>query len=99
MGLKKPPVETGKHYVKEVKELALKYTPGQIENCIKQQIETGENVCLKDSSTEEIVSELSKAEFIRALMEQGMTLADALRELAKRIRAVHNEFVHGKTIE
>ncbi len=97
MKLKKPAGETHIH-LKEIKELALKYTPDQIENCIRQQIEKGENICLRDDSNEEIISELSKAEFVRMLMEQGMDLTDALRELAKRIRVVHNEYVHGKTI-
>jgi len=75
--------------VKEIKELANKFTPEQIEGCITQQIKTGENVCLHDSSTEQIISELSKAEYVKRLVKKGMSLADALRELALRMRQVH----------
>jgi hypothetical protein len=30
--------------IKEIRELAKKYSPEQIERCITQQLETGENV-------------------------------------------------------
>lgn len=72
--------------LQEIKELSKRFTPEQIEGCITQQLETGENVCLRDESSEEIINELAKARFIRSLMNEGMSLADALRELAKRMR-------------
>lgn len=78
--------------VSEIKELAKKFSPEEIERCITQQIETGENVCLKDESSEKVINELSKAEFVRDLMEKGMNLADALRELARRMRQVQKGF-------
>lgn len=84
---------TSDHYIGEIKELARKYTPEQIEECIKQQLEMGENVCLKDDTTEKVVSELSKAELVSDLVRGGMDLNEALRELARRIRLVHREFV------
>ncbi len=77
--------------VKEIKELAKRFTPEQIEGCITQQLETGKNVCLKNPSAEYIINELSKAEFIKKLMGEGMELADALRELAKRMRSIQRE--------
>lgn len=73
-------------YIKEIKGLAGKYTPEQIEGCITQQLETGENVCLRDNSAEKIINELAKAQFIREKTERGMSLADALRDLARRMR-------------
>ena len=72
--------------LKEIRELAAKYSPDQIESCITQQIETGQNVCLADSDSVRIVNELAKASFIRKRMEDGMPLPDALRELAKKMR-------------
>ena len=72
--------------IKELKKLARKFTPEQIEGCITQQIETGENICLKDQSAEKIINELSGAEYIKRLVDRGMSLADALRELARRMR-------------
>jgi len=74
--------------VKEIREIAGKYTPEQIEGCIAQQLETGRNVCLKNPSAEHIISELSKAEFIKRRIAEGMELADAIRELAKRMRDI-----------
>lgn len=76
--------------LKEIKELSKRFTPEQIEGCITQQLETGENVCLRDESSEKIINELAKARFIRSLMDEGMSLADALRELARRMRQVQS---------
>lgn len=74
--------------ISEIKELAKRFNPDQIESCIVQQMKTGENVCLRSQSTEFIISELAKAEFIRGLTEKGMGLADAMRELARRMRLI-----------
>ncbi|HBG93319.1 MAG: hypothetical protein A3J81_03475 [Nitrospirae bacterium RIFOXYB2_FULL_43_5] len=78
--------------VREIKELAKKFTPEQIERCIMQQIETGENICLRNESAEKIINELSKAEYVKRLMRKGMTIADALRELASRMRQMQKGF-------
>ena len=78
--------------IKHIREIANKYTPEQIEGCITQQIETGKNVCLTDETSEKIINELSKADVVRELMDQGMNLADALRELARRMRLVQSGF-------
>jgi len=79
-----------------IKDIARKYTPEQIEGCITQEIETGRNICLTDANSEKIVNELSKAEVIRELADEGMTLADALRELARRMRLVQSGFQEDK---
>lgn len=76
----------------ELKEIAKRFTPEQIEGCITQQIETGENICLTDENSDKIITELSKAGVVRNLMEEGMSLADALRELARRMRLVQSGF-------
>lgn len=51
--------------VREIRELAERFSLDQIEQCIGQQIETDANVCLRNESTEKIINELSKAPFIR----------------------------------
>lgn len=76
----------------EIRELAGKFTPEQINSCITEQLETGENVCLMDESTEKVVSELSKAQFVRELVEKGTDVSEAIRELARRIRRVQKGF-------
>lgn len=78
--------------VKEIKELAKRFTPEQIEGCITQQLETGENVCVRSPSTDKVINELSKAQFVRDALDQGMSLADALRELARRMRQVQKGY-------
>ena len=82
--------------IKHIREIANKYTPEQIEGCITQQIETGKNMCLTDETSEKIINELSKADVVRELMDQGMNLADALRELARRMRLVQSGFKEEK---
>lgn len=78
--------------IREVRELAKKFTAGQIEACLTEQISEGTNVCLTGSSPAAIINELSKADLVRTLMDkEGMTLADAVRELARRIRKYHLE--------
>lgn len=72
--------------IREIRKIAERFTPEEIEGCITRQIETGKNICIESEATDKIVNELSKAVFIRELMEQGMTLADSLRELARRMR-------------
>lgn len=76
--------------LQEIKELSKRFTPEQIEGCITQQLETGENVCLRDESSEKIINELAKARFVRSLMDEGLSLADALRELARRMRQIQS---------
>ena len=78
--------------IRGVRDIARKFTPEQIEDCITRQIETGKNICKTNASTEAIINELSEAEFIRELTDNGTSLADALRELASRIRRIQEGF-------
>jgi len=79
--------------IKLIRDIAKKYTPEQIDACITEQIATGKNICLTDSTSEKIIGELSKAEVVRELIDQGMDIADALRELARRMRLVQSGFM------
>ncbi len=80
-------------YIKEIKELAKKFTPQEIEQCIMQQLQEGVNICDISGPTEYVINELSKAEFVRELIDKGMTITDAVRELARRIRIVQKGFL------
>ncbi|MBA4348788.1 MAG: hypothetical protein C0415_02225 [Thermodesulfovibrio sp.] len=79
-------------HIKEIRELAGKFKPDEIEQCIAQQISEGTNICYIGGHTEHVVNELSKAEFVRDLMDKGMSMNDAVRELARRIRLVQSGF-------
>lgn len=73
--------------IKEIKELAKKFTPQQLENCITEAIQNeGKNQCYINDDILEVVNTLAKAQTVRELMEQGYSEIEAIRELAKRIR-------------
>jgi hypothetical protein len=78
--------------VKEVRELAKRFTPQEIESCIHQQLKEGENICDVKGPTEYVIGELAKAGVVKKLMENGMSITDAVRELARRIRLVQKGF-------
>jgi len=75
--------------IPEIKRLAKQFTPEQIDSCINQQLNEGSNVCDVRGATEYVINELSKAEFVRQMMDKGSSLTDAVRELAQRIRSFH----------
>lgn len=75
----------------ELKKLTAKYGADQLESCIRQQLEKGENACEVIDEDDTVFETLSKAGVIRDLMDQGMTFAEALRELGRRIRAVYGK--------
>ncbi|MDA8168443.1 MAG: hypothetical protein M0Z59_01935 [Nitrospiraceae bacterium] len=76
-------------YLNSIRDIANKYSPEQIEECIIQQVETGANVCLEDEAHEKVVADLAKAAFVKTLMEEeGLSLPEALRELARRMRLI-----------
>ena len=76
---------------RELKKLVDKYSPNQIESCILQQLSKGENACELTDDTDEVITALSKAEVVREIMDQGKSFSEALRELARRIRAVYGK--------
>jgi len=77
--------------IKEIKELAKKFTPEQIEKCIDQTLKIGKPTlegCEVSGDVMEILNTLAKAQTVRELMDQGMTQMEAIRELARRIRKI-----------
>jgi hypothetical protein len=85
--------------LKQIRDIAKKFTPEEIEGCITQQVETGQNRCLTDEHSEKIISQLSKAGVVRDFMNEGLSLADALRELARRMRLLQSGFKELKAEE
>ena len=75
----------------DLKKIVDKYSPEQLEACIRQQLEKGKNACDVVDEADEVIASLSKAEVVRELTDQGMTFSEALRELGKRIRAVYGK--------
>ncbi|HTF99943.1 MAG TPA: hypothetical protein VK654_05090 [Nitrospirota bacterium] len=73
----------------DLKKIAERYTPQQLESCIREQLAKGANSCNVIDEENEVMAFLGKAEVVRELMDQGMTFSEALRELGRRIRAVY----------
>ncbi|MGQ9571103.1 MAG: DUF6952 family protein [Thermodesulfovibrionales bacterium] len=78
--------------IKEIRELAKRFTPDEIESCIQQQLKEGENICDVKGPIEYVIGVLAKAEFVKKLMKEGMNITEAVRELARRIRLVQKGF-------
>jgi hypothetical protein len=76
---------------KDLKKLIDKFSAEQLESCIRQQVDKGENACDIVDGTDEVIAALSKAEVVREMMDKGMTFSGALRELGRRIRAVYGK--------
>ena len=76
-------------YIREVRELARRFSGTEIEGCIHHQLDAGNNPCAPDESAEQAMAVLAKAEYVRHLMEErGYSLSGAIRELGRRIREV-----------
>lgn len=79
------------HNISEIKRLAFRYSPDEIEFCITEQLEKGHNVCIRGKGSESVLNELAGASLVKRLMEEkGMPLSSALRELARRVRHVYH---------
>ncbi len=81
--------------VKEIKELARKFSPEQLDTCIREQLHNGANTCDLNGPTDEVIAVLSKAEYVKGLVENGTPLVDAVRQLARKIRVVQSGFESG----
>ncbi|HWR73406.1 MAG TPA: hypothetical protein VN604_09560 [Nitrospirota bacterium] len=81
---------------KELKRLAEKYSLEQLETCISQQLEKGENACELVDEEDKVIAELSEATVVRELMNSGMKFSEALRELGRRIRTIYSKDENNK---
>jgi len=74
--------------IAEIRELARKFPPEEIDACITRELEQGENPCTPPGPVDRDLDALAKAEWVRSRVDEGVPLGDAVRELAKRIRGV-----------
>lgn len=82
---------TGDIHVAEIRELAKRFSADQIEHCMELVLQQQDNPCFDTREAEEAMNVLAKAEFVKSQMERGDTLAEAMRELGRRIRAAQGE--------
>ena len=73
-------------YIREIRDVANRFDSDSINSCIQLAMDNKENPCYASDELENAMSILAKASFVRGQMEQGVSLALAIRELGKRIR-------------
>lgn len=74
--------------MREIRDLANRFDANSIESCIQLAMENKKNPCYTTGETEEVISVLAKTSFVQTLMQQGLSIAEAVRELGKRIRKI-----------
>jgi hypothetical protein len=74
--------------VKSVKELAQKYTVDELNQFADQFESTGSAPVKTQEDAGEQMSDYLMAAEMRAYLDKGMSLNDALREFSKRVRGV-----------
>lgn len=79
-------------HIKEIRELSQRFSPSELEACINQQLNEGDNICEVKGPTEKVIGVLSKAQFVKDMVDKGVSLNNAVRDLASRIRKVQQGF-------
>lgn len=76
--------------MKEIRDLAEKYSHAELESCIEQQISEGSNACFIGQTPEETMNVLSKASYVKQQVEEGKaaSILDAIRKMAAGIRSL-----------
>ena len=72
--------------IQEIRELANRFSPEEIEKCIDMHLRAERHECPLTGTNEHMINELAKAGFVRQRVDTGTKLVDAIRELAERIR-------------
>ena len=74
--------------MQDVKKMIETYSHAELEKCIEDQISTGANACFTGSTAEETMTVLSKASYVKKLLEEGEvdSVIDGIRKLAGSIR-------------
>lgn len=75
-------------HIPEIRDLSKRFDAGAIEQCIELVLQNKLNPCYSAGGQEEVMNVLAKANFVTEQIEQGKTLAEAIRELGKRIRLI-----------
>ena len=79
------------HEMAMVRLLASTSESETLERCLQEQIEHGLNNCYDLNDYAQVINVLTKANFVKQLEAEGLSLPGAIRELARRIR-----FAQGK---
>ena len=79
--------------IQVIRELAEKHTHAELEKCIDQQIAEGKNDCWCCETPEDTVNVLSKASYLRQMVEAGKAkdIPEAMRLLARSMRSIQQK--------
>ena len=72
--------------IKEIRELASKYSVEELDTLIEEMLRTDGPSLQTDSSQADLFNSIVKAESVRKYMDQGMSESEAIRELGRRMR-------------
>ena len=74
----------------DVRELAIRYDNEVLTNCMELALNNRNNCCYSASHPADVINVLAKASFVKQLQADGLSTAEAMRELGKRMRAIVN---------
>ena len=75
----------------KIRALVTRLNLDTIERCQDLALRGERNSCFQASRSEDVINVLAKAGFVSQLIQKGMSLPVAMRELGKRMRVVQGE--------
>ncbi len=78
-------------HLTEVRDLAKQFDTNEIAQCMELALQNKQNPCYTTGKLEEVMNVLAKASFVKAQTQLGRSIAEAMRELGKRVRSLQGE--------
>lgn len=75
-------------HIADIRRLASKFDSRAIEQCLQQALADQANPCYCAEENTEVMNVLAKSSFVIGQMQLGMTLAQSMRELGRRMRTL-----------
>lgn len=72
-----------------LRELVGTYKSDELELCTNEQIQLGENACLKTGDAEMTINLLAKASYVSSRVSRGESVNEAMRALGKQMRMLN----------
>ena len=82
--------------MKDIKTMVETYSQAELEKCVEEQIKSGTNFCFSGSTSEETMNVLSKASYVKQLIEKGEvdSVTDGIRKLAASMRMLQQNVMN-----
>ncbi|MGD8570630.1 MAG: hypothetical protein PVJ39_21270 [Gammaproteobacteria bacterium] len=74
-----------------VRELATNYDAGTLTRCMEHALNKRSNPCYAALDSNQVVNVLAKANFVKQMEAEGLSVPEAMRELGKRMRALESK--------